>query len=159
MAWANLSRAAWIVGPLLALGACASSPVHFGDAGPQAADRSFAMSDQSAAGTAVRRALVDAGYREQDNGKLRVEVGFALRPRDLAVVAPGEQQSPQVISPATGRSLSLCKRQAYVLTIAFVDRATGKITSRGGSTIARCSGTAADVLPQLARTALASVRS
>lgn len=156
MAWLDRARLGWITAPVLLLVACAAPPMHFGNAGLGGSDRSFTMSDESEAAAHVRQALVDAGYQEESRAKFRVEVGFSVRPRGLSVVAPSDGKVSRIVSPATKRSLSMCKRQAYVLTVAFVERATGTIASRGGSTIARCEGTPAEVLPRLAQTAISS---
>lgn len=144
----------------LALGACAAPVTHFGDAPLSAVGetrQSFAMApdDQGAAATAVRDALVAAGLQETADAPLRVEVGFAVRPRKLAVTAPGKADAPSVISPRGKAPPALCHRLSYVLTVALVDRASGAVQKRMGATISRCHGTPAAVLPELAQAAVA----
>ena len=58
------------------------------------------------------------------------------------------------ISPGTRRTLGFCKKRAYVLTIAFVERQSGKIRSRSGATLGRCSESLDQIMPELARAAL-----
>lgn len=143
----------------LALGACAPSPERFGDAPvsmPPPSGRGFILSQDGAAAAAVRSALVEAGLQPSDEGALRVDVGFAIRPNRLAVNAdplpPSERQV--VVSPAGRRTLSFCRRQAYVLTISFADSRTGRLLSRSGATLSRCRADLAEALPVLARLAL-----
>lgn len=142
----------------LALGACAAPITHFGDVptGMADADQRFAMapSEDAAAAAAVRDALTAAGFQEESGAPQRVEVGFAVRPRKLAVTAPGAADAPAVISPRGKAPPSLCRRQAYVLTVAMVDVATGAVRERTGATVSRCHGTAVAVLPILAKAAI-----
>lgn len=143
--------------PLLLLAGCAASPRPFGDTHlppPLAAGATFTLEGEGPAVAAVRQTLVDAGRVEKRDGDWHVEVGFAIRPTNLAVSTP-QGESPAIpISPATRPSLAFCKKQAYVLTLAFVDPGTGKVASRRGATTGRCSGDVDAILPGLARTAL-----
>lgn len=138
------------------LGGCAIPPAQFGTGKSDAPARSFVLSGNDQAFAAVRHALVADGYEEREDGELRVEVGFAVRPTDLAVLAPAEGQEGAVLSPAAAQAFALCKRQAYVLTLAFVERGSGAVASRRGATMPRCSGTLAEILPILVHTALHS---
>lgn len=115
---------------------------------------SFSIEGHGEAQEAVRQALVEAGLQERPEGDFRIEVGFAVRPRDLSLSTRQENAASMTISPAAKRTLSFCKKQAYVLTIAFVERKSGKITSRSGATLGRCSGTVQQIMPQLARAAI-----
>lgn len=143
--------------PLLLLAGCAGSPRPFGDARlppPLAAGTTFTVEGEGPAVAAVRQALVNAGHAEKRDGDWRVEVGFAIRPTNLAVSTPQSESPATPISPGTRPSLAFCKKQAYVLTLAFVDSRTGKVASRRGATTGRCSGDVDTILPGLARTAL-----
>jgi hypothetical protein len=141
--------------PLLLLAGCAGSPRMFGD--PQAAPAlreggGFTLATQGPASTAVSAELVRAGFTESAAGDYRVEVGFAIRARDLSLTTLQGETPATTISPGTRPALRLCKRQAYVLTVAFVERTSGKVIARRGATTGRCSGPVEQVLPKLART-------
>jgi hypothetical protein len=147
--------------PMLALGSCAAPVTHFGDASVGAAGQPFAMAPgdgTAGVAAAVREALIVAGFREARDAPQRVEVGFAVRPRKLAVTAPGAANAAAVISPRGKAPPSLCRRRAYVLTVAMVDVATGTVRERSGATVSRCHGTAAAVLPVLAKVAVTPER-
>lgn len=113
----------------------------------------MAPSEDAAAAAAVRDTLIAAGFEEENGAPQRVEVGFAVRPRKLAVTS-GTADATLVISPRGKAPPSLCRRQAYVLTVAMVDSATGAVQERTGATVSRCHGTAAAVLPMLAKAAV-----
>lgn len=141
----------------LLVASCAAPAKHFGDVDGRLSDsavRSFALQDESEASAAVRDALIDAGFDEREDGRLRVEVGFSIRPDDLAVLARDGFKSTQVLSPPSESSISLCDKEAYVLTLAFIDTSSGKVVSRSGATMSRCSGEPAEILRKLARAAL-----
>lgn len=144
----------------MALGACASSAKQFGaPATPLTVGNAhdFTMAQNGLAAAAVRQVLLAAGFQDRKDAAFRVEVGFATRPRKLAVLSSGDTAPLTVVSPATEKSLSFCRRQAYVLTVALIERRTGKVGMRSGATISRCHGEPSDVLPLLARAALQPV--
>lgn len=157
------SRIWWLLA-LAPLAACTPTVRHFGNAPPSpsapgAAQRfTIAPGADGSVAAAVRGALVAAGFQEAEDAPLRVELGFAIRTRRLEVAAPGQAGAEDIVSPAAKASLALCHRQAYVLTLAMVDRATGAVTHRTGATTSRCDGTREAVLPLLARTALSQIR-
>jgi hypothetical protein len=122
--------------------------------GAAVAPFAMAANEDATAAAAVRDALIAAGFQETKDAPQRVEVGFAVRPRKLAVTASGTADAPLVISPRGKAPPSLCRRQAYVLTVAMVDSATGAVRERTGATVSRCRGTAATVLPMLAKAAV-----
>lgn len=142
---------------LLLLAGCAGSPRTFGDRQAAPALREgggFTLATQGPASAAVGAELVRAGFNESASGDYRVEVGFAIRARDLSLTTfPGDARAT-TISPGTRPALRLCKRQAYVLTVAFVDRTSGRVIARRGATTGRCSGPLEEVLPKLARTVI-----
>lgn len=141
----------------LLVGACGIRAEHFGDAGaqlPLPSERSYTVSGDGEATDAVRAALRDAGFAERADAPLRIDVGFAIRPRRLAVVTADADGAQDVLSPSADKVLSLCSRQAYVLTLAFVERDSGRIASRSGATLTRCDGTPDEIMPRLARAAL-----
>lgn len=143
--------------PLLLLAGCTGSPRPFGDARlppPLAADATFAVAGEGPAADAVRQALVNAGYSEKTGGDWQIEVGFAVRPTNLAVSTPQGDEAALPISPGARPSLAFCKKQAYVLTVAFIEPKTGKVASRRGATTGRCSSDVDAILPGLTRTAL-----
>jgi hypothetical protein len=139
--------------PVRPFGALTMNPA--GDAG-----RSFTtVTTASAQGAdkAVREALVAAGYHQSSEAPYRVEVGFAVRPRRVDVAAARAEQSTLALAVPT-MPRALCKRQSHVLSIAFVDNASGRVLARGGAITARCGNTAeSDILPRLARAALSDV--
>lgn len=141
----------------LAVAGCTPSATHFGDLGqstPDSEARIFAINQEGIARDAVAEALTDAGHIERSDAPLEVEIGFAVRPIELSLVSTSEEAPARILSPAAKRSISLCQRRAYVLTLAFVDLDTGEVLSRSGATTSRCKGTASEVLPELARAAL-----
>jgi len=143
--------------PLLLLAGCAGSPRTFGD--PQATPAlreggAFTLATQDPASAAVGAELVRAGFTESAAGDYRVEVGFAIRARDLSLTTLQGETPATTISPGAKPALRLCKRQAYVLTVAFVERTSGKVIARRGATTGRCSGPVEEVLPKLARTVI-----
>lgn len=143
----------------LIVAGCTPSATHFGDVSqPPAysAARIFAINQDGIARDAVAEALTEAGYIERGDAPLKVEIGFAIRPTELALVSVSEEGLARILSPAAKRSISFCQRQAYVLTLAFVDSGTGEVLSRSGATISRCKGTPSEVLSGLARAALPS---
>jgi len=141
----------------LLLAGCASPAKHFGDSVsrlPDVAERGFRLEGKEAPQRAVRDALMDAGLEIRDNAGLFVQVGFSIRPGTLAVLSTDDAGSTRILSPASKDTISLCNKQAYVLTLAFVDTQSGKLVSRSGATMSRCQGAPAEVLPKLARAAL-----
>lgn len=143
-----------------ALTACAPSAERFG--GPILAveagvRQSFVMGQGGDAADAVRQALLESGYEAQEEGLLRVDVGFAIRPRRVAVVSHDESGNSEIVSPSGQPGLKLCKRQSYILTIALVERSSGRIKARSGATMSRCGGTSSAVLPILARIAIGGI--
>ncbi|MCJ2182573.1 hypothetical protein MTR62_07695 [Novosphingobium sp. 1949] len=164
---------------------CAGEPLRFGQASstawPAPDQRTFAMVGTGAPQDAVRNVLVRYGFQESADARLRVEVGYAVRRKALSVRGPQGQPSgapetiiddassapaslpaspPQTVtlSPAARRTVSFCTKQAHVLTLAFVDRASGAILSRGGATLGRCKADEAQVLSKLATSAVLSAR-
>jgi hypothetical protein len=148
----------WLMGLALLIPACAAPIRPFGTLALSAQDgdsRTFSMVTGTIgeADAAVRDALLAAGYRASTNARYRVEVGFAVRaPRiDVTVAADGKPLAPVLQRPG------LCRRQSYVLSIAFVDRASGRMAARGGALTSRCGkAPGPDLLPLLARTALSN---
>ncbi|MGE4340799.1 MAG: hypothetical protein AB7E55_33335 [Pigmentiphaga sp.] len=144
---------------ILLLASCAVPATHFGDMGSdndfsEFKERSFVLSDGGAAGKTVRTALINAGFEERDNARLRVEIGFSIRPVDLALVSTSSEGASHMLSPAAKPTISLCHKHAYVMTLAFVDRRSGKVISRSGATLSRCRGAPAEILSELAHAAL-----
>lgn len=140
---------------LLASG-CAMPASHFGYAPgtPAGPERTFMLAEQGEAPGAVRIALEGAGWRETPDAHYRVEVGYAVRPHDIAVAASKEHISAEPLSPAAKGGFSLCARQAHVLTLSFVDRERGTVVSRGGASLVRCRHKHSGILPALARAAV-----
>lgn len=156
---AKLARLARIAPLVLGLGACTTSVTHFGDAPPNlsvAANMRFAIAPTSnmAPARAVRDALVAAGFQEAADAPEVIEVGFAVRPSKLQVTAP----DGRVLSPSTKALPSLCHRQAYVLSVAIIERASGRIAKRMGAATSRCHATPAEILPTLAQAAVNPMR-
>jgi hypothetical protein len=143
----------------LLLPACAAPVRPFGALTTPPSDRTFAMAAGSVANAdaAVRDALVAAGYQSSADARYRVEVGLAVRPPRMELMAAtGEEKALLSLAPASSRP-ALCRRQSYVLSIAFVEQASGRVAARGGAITSRC-GKAdnAALLPLLARAALAN---
>lgn len=163
-------RAAAVTISLLALLAsgCAGHPRRFGDLEgrlARGAGHAFAMGEPGSqageATDAVRRALLDAGFKEAEDSLLVIEVGYAHRARALSLSGPGmtpgsDAAEARELTPAARRSLAFCRKQAHTLTIAAIDRTSGDVVARGGATLGRCAGDQATLLPELARAALAS---
>lgn len=118
---------------------------------------SFVIEQGDDAGEAVRAALVEAGYEAREESLLRIDVGFAVRPRRTAVVVPDAAGHFELVSPPGKPALTFCKQQNYVLTLALVERSSGRIRARGGATMSRCNGASSAVLPILARAAVAQI--
>jgi hypothetical protein len=113
------------------------------------------MAAHGAADIAVHDALLAAGYRSSPDGRYRIEVGLAVRMPRMEVMAADGGQDLQPLAPLVGQA-GLCRRQSYVLSIAFVERSSGRVAARGGAVTSRC-GKPDDtaLLPPLARAALA----
>jgi hypothetical protein len=150
-------------GCLLALAvllpACAAPVRPFGALATPGQDRSFAMATggTAEADAAVRDALVAAGYQAAADARYRIEVGLAVRaPRTQVMAAAGDAKALQPLAPVSSPP-GLCRRRSYVLSIAFVERASGRVAARGGAVTSRC-GKAGDaaLLPLLAKAALAN---
>jgi len=154
MGGGRTSRGWWVAGLALLLPGCVAPVRSFGALSVTPADRTFAMAADGAADAAVRDALLAAGYTSAPDGRYRVEVGLAVRaPRMDVTTGAGQDMRP--LAP-TSNPPGLCRRQSYVLSIAFVERASGRVAARGGAVTSRC-GKAADagLLPLLAKAALA----
>ena len=126
------------------IAACAAAIRPFGAARlPVAAPQLFSLGETRRADVAeaVRGALRTAGYRETADAPLRVEITFAVRPPGVAVAGTAGMQL-------------LCHREAYVLTVAMIDRASGTVLRRSGAITARCRGKEGEALPLLARAAI-----
>jgi len=148
-----------LLGLALLLPACAAPVRPFGTLAAPRSDRTFSIATGSTAhaDAAVRDALVAAGYQSADDARYRVEVGLAVRaPRMAVMTASGEGKALQALAPVSSPP-GLCRRQSYVLSIAFVERASGHVVARGGAVTSRC-GKADDaaLLPLLAKAALAN---
>lgn len=143
---------------VLALAGCAPSIRHFGGAVAGDPRASFVMApgNDAAAIAAVHDALVSAGRIETADATQRIEVGFAVRPSRLALTVPDGAGGNTTVSPEAEAPPSFCHRQAYVLTVAMIDRTTGAVVRRTGAITSRCHGAPATVLPLLAKAALAS---
>ena len=134
--------------------ACAAAIRPFGAARlPVAAPQLFSLGETRRADVAeaVRGALRTAGYRETADAPLRVEITFAVRPPGVAVAGTAGMQ---LLSPPAPGALGLCHREAYVLTVAMIDRASGTVLRRSGAITARCRGKEGEALPLLARAAI-----
>ena len=107
------------------------------------------------ADAAVRDALVAAGYQPAEGARYRVEVGLAVRaPRTQVMAAAGDGKAMQALAPVSSPP-GLCRRQSYVLSIAFVEQASGRVAARGGAITSRCGKARdAELLPLLAKAAL-----
>lgn len=146
----------WLAGLALLLPACTAPIRPFGTLATAPPERTFAMAGDGAAEAAVRDALLSSGYRSSPDGRYRVEVGLAVRKARMDVMAAaGEEEEMRPLAPVSNPP-GLCRRQSYVLSIAFVDRTSGRVAARGGAVASRC-GKAADatLLPLLAKAALA----
>jgi len=142
----------------LLIAACAPAVRPFGDAPPPAAAQprfSIGETRRADVADAVRDALHAAGYREAQDAPMRVEIGFAIRPPGVTV---GDAGGATIVSPPAPRAIGLCRRQAYVLTLAMIDRASGTVLRRSGAITARCDGKEAALLPALARAAVSPRR-
>jgi hypothetical protein len=154
-------RGLWLAGPALLLAGCASPIRPFGTLAIPAGDesgRTFAMvtGKTAEADAAVREALLAAEYRVAADARYRVEVGFAVRGSRIDVVAANGGQDMRPLAPVSRRP-GLCRRQSYVLSVAFVEQASGRVAARGGAVTSRCGRRPdADLLPRLARAALAN---
>lgn len=115
------------------------------------------MATEGASDAAVRDALLASGYRAAPDGHYRVEVGFAVRiPRLDVIAAGGSGQDMRPLAPVSSPP-GLCRRRSYVLSIAFIDRASGRVAARGGAVTSHCTRSAdPELLPRLAKAALAS---
>lgn len=107
------------------------------------------------ADAAVRDAMLAAGYRSSADGRYRIEVGLAVRaPRIDVMAAAGDGPDMRALAPVTSPP-GFCRRQSYVLSIAFVERASGRVAARGGAVTSRCRAASDEgVLPLLAKAAL-----
>lgn len=117
---------------------------------PEGGARSFVMAPAEGAGdatavAAVRDALLAAGFQPSDGARYLVEVGFVVRDRriDVAESVPGSHAFP-----------ALCRRQGYALSVALVDRTTGRVAMRSGAVAIRCRAAAETIIPVLAHVAL-----
>lgn len=154
-----LHRAMILMGAA-ALSACATPVVRDGTAWPDQAgafrDRSFFMArdgnapDLVAARQAVKGELVRRGFRERDDAPYRVDVGFAIAPGRIAVQAGDDV--PRASPPPVP---ALCRRRQFVLSVAMMDRADGQVLLRGSAKARRCTDSAVDIIPELARVAIA----
>jgi hypothetical protein len=144
-----------MAGLALLLPGCAAPVRSFGTLSTASpADRTFVMATDGAADAAVRDALLAAGYTSAPDGRYRVEVGLAVRVPRMNVIA-GAGQDMRPLAPVSSPP-GLCRRQSYVLSIAFVERASGRVAARGGAVTSRCGKPAdAGLLPLLAKAALA----
>lgn len=150
-------KTAAILFPVVLLVGCIDSPHQFGtplSTRLQGSRPSFSMDGAGPPQEAVREALIRAGLKENSAGDFRVEVGFSARPRNLSLYTRDAASSSEMISPGTRRSLGFCKKQAYVLTLAFIDSRSGQVVSRSGATQGRCSRDLARIMPQLVEAAL-----
>jgi hypothetical protein len=159
--WGGKVRAGRVIRVAIAtlgLGACAAPVQRLG--GPAAdwpSGARFVMAVSGGGGnaaTAVRDALVARGFRPAEDGRYRVEVGFAIRPRQVRVTGPADTLA---LSPSLGGGLSLCLRRTYVLSIALVERTTGAVAVRTGAATSRCGDSAGSVMPRLVAAALPPV--
>ncbi|HEY0316320.1 MAG TPA: hypothetical protein VGC28_08645 [Sphingomonas sp.] len=154
-------RGIWLAGLALLVSGCAAPIRPFGTLAIPADSergRTFAMvaGKTTDADAAVREALLAAEYRVATDARYRVEVGFAVRGPRIGVMAAGGGQDMRPLAPISQRP-GLCRRQSYVLSIAFVDQASGRVAARGGAITSRCGrAPVADLLPRLARAALAN---
>ena len=142
---------------VMAVSGCASSAERFGAMATPSAEsgiRSFYMPQNDMAAQAVRRALLDLGYEDRNDGAFRVDVGFAVRERQISVSHIDKTGRAEIVSPDGEVRLNLCDAQSYVLTVALVERSSGRITTRSGATMSRCHAPSSEILPVLARTAL-----
>ncbi len=150
-----------LVAVLLA-GACAAPVQRFGSPTPEwtrERGASFVVSPDSPAEVTapVRAALTAMGMREAPDGRYLLELGFASGPPGLELTASSASDAkPAVIMPKVRKGLSFCRARAWVLNVALVDRATGKVAARGGATITRCRATSAEIIPLLVHAALPS---
>lgn len=148
-----------VAGVTLLGSACAWPIQRIGPAapGPLATEAgTFVMPGTSEAGdseiavarAAVRRELIARGLREDINAPVRVEIGFAIAPKSLEVVAPNERSVPP---PAI--SVAACRRWRYTLSVALVDRSDGKTVFHGGATTLRCGRSDGKAIGRLAEAA------
>jgi hypothetical protein len=141
----------------LLIPACSPPVRPFGALPPPQSDRTFSMATGGTADAdaAVRDAMLAAGYRSSADGRYRIEVGLAVRaPRMDVMAAAGDGPNMRVLAPVSSPP-GFCRRQSYVLSIAFVERASGRVVARGGAVTSRCRNASDEgVLPSLAKAAL-----
>ncbi|MDH7972067.1 hypothetical protein QH494_07695 [Sphingomonas sp. AR_OL41] len=145
---------------LLALALTSCAPAIVRDHGwierPVAQDRSFVLgalpggADPQArqARDAVRAALVAQGYREADDGRYRVDIGFG---QFAGTASPLAGKT----APATG-AIILCRRQSHRLSVAMIKRSDGTVVYRGAASLARCGTAPAGMIASLAEAAIGS---
>lgn len=153
-------RGVWLAGLALLLPACTAPVRSFGAlttlpaSGDGSRTFSLAPGERADADVAVRDALLAAGYRPSTDARYRIEVGFAVRAPRIDVLAVGEGHDMRPLAPVS-RPPGLCRRQSYVLSIAFVDQASGRVAARGAAVTSRCGrAPGTGLLPALARAAL-----
>lgn len=145
---------------LVSLGACAPaidrgvavSPASLPDRtyvmaeAPQPADASLLEARQ-----AVTKVLADQGFREAPDARYRLDVGYAAAPvalRYSTVDEPAARGDP-------GRAgIAFCRRQRYVLSVALIERQSGRVAYRDSVSGRRCADAAARLVEPLAQAAL-----
>lgn len=153
----GIPRGWGLLGLALLLPACAAPVRPFGTLATPRTERTFAMATDGTAdaSAAVRDALVAAGYQPSPDARYRIEVGLAVRAPRMQVMAGTDDGKTLLPLAPVSSPPGLCRRQSYVLSIAFVEQASGRVAARGGAITSRCAGARdAGLLPLLAKAAL-----
>lgn len=113
---------------------------------PQPADASLLEARQ-----AVAKALADQGFREAPDARYRLDVGYAAAPVALRYSIADEPAGRRDPAPA---GIAFCRRQRYVLSVALIERQSGRVAYRDSVSGRRCAGAAAGLIEPLAHAAL-----
>lgn len=104
-------------------------------------DRSHALG----ADAAVARLLEARGFRQATDAAYRVDVALASSETDIALAGAAPRRD----------LLSLCKRRRYALSVAMIERRTGKVLYRRDAETRRCGTPTPTLVDGLAEAALA----
>ncbi|MGK6317921.1 hypothetical protein [Sphingomonas sp. DT-204] len=113
---------------------------------PQPADASLLEARQ-----AVAKALADQGFREAPDARYRLDVGYAAAPVALRYSTADERAGHRDRSLA---GIAFCRRQRYVLSVALIERGSGRVAYRNSVSGRRCADAAAKLIEPLAHAAL-----
>lgn len=105
----------------------------------------------------IAAALIEKGFRPNDNPRLLVETALAERPADIAIAAGETDQRNQVATAKTRELLQSCKDKEHRLTIGIFDITDGTQVYSGSAAEYHCKGTLQQSLPHLVDGALAEL--